>query len=331
MSENEKTQEMVAVSMLDEVTVVEAQVIKAGEPNANGDIFPKDVVAVMAAKDAAVEQKFEASMGTLEKTAEELEQRPSMGEQAKHDIEAVEDAKMIDEMSAKLDAEFKAAIGAETSLKVHVEGGVVAGIAQAGEVHMVWNEPRGRGQVDMALIQPDYDQMLKVVGDQVTAKDFAPVGNPDDKFVCERVLEEQALLTERGRLVISVRVQRKRLDNGKLGRKFVTVMVHLPMRPPIWLNPMLADSVASRLQDLSGVAISMESQLQEEEALRREDDKKAWEEGLSGKGKEVRGQKHTGKTEKDRAKGKTSAQRKAARSAKDQEIRNKMRSGKGGK
>jgi hypothetical protein len=343
MSENEKIQEMVAVSngVIVPVAGPDADLLipivefKDGQPVVTGEAMLIPTMVPAPADTVVTVDPAYSPTGVAEIA---VEKRPSMGEQAKRDIEAVEDAKMIDDMSAKLDEEFKAAVGANPAKDVErivdlsmdlTPSPAEEKVAQPGVTSQETLHGRTHTVVEFHL--PNYTLLLKAVGDTVKALNFTVPAMADDKFICESVLEEQALLTDRGRLIISVRIQRKKLDNGKLGRRFVTMMVGLPSRPPIWLNPMTADAVASRLQDLSGLGIEAESRLKAEDEMRRDDDKKAWEEGLSGKGKEARGVKHTGKTERDKAKGKTSAQRKVERSAKDQAIRNQMRSGKGGK
>jgi len=254
--------------------MVECLAIKAGEPTANGNVYPEDVVAKATVPEKALHQDKlpDASMGAA-----------------------------VDKL-------------AETGIKVDLE----ALPSVNPEKHTVLHE-------DI----PEYDKLLQKVGDTVDATDFPLPAGDEDKFVCDNVIHERAILTPRGRMVASLRVQRKRLDNGKKGRKFATLMIHLPSRPPMYINPRLALQLSKLLTGLAEAGAELEAQMEKEDSERREKDRQDWAAGLEGKSKGLN-VKRTGKTEKTKAKGKTSAQRKAERSAKDRELRNSMRKG-GGK
>ena len=240
--------------------MVECLATKAGEPTANGNIYPEDV----------------SVLATLQAKVLHQDKLPGI----------------------KVDLEALPSVNPEKHTVLHQE-------------------------------VPDYDKLLQKVGDTVDAVNFSLPAEPEDKFVCDNVVHERALLTARGRLTASLRVQRKRLDNGKKGRKFATLMIHLPSRPPMYINPRLALQLSKLLAGLAEAGAEMEAQMEKEDAERREKDRADWAAGLEGKSKGHQ-VKHTGKTEKTKAKGKTSAQRKAERSAKDRELRNSMRKG-GGK
>lgn len=187
--------------------------------------------------------------------------------------------------------------------------------------------PKTMGHTSIEFSRPDYEGLLKVVGDSVDARNFSLPDEEGSKFHCEMVLWERALLTSRGRMVVSARVQRKKLDDGKKGRPFVTVVLQLPSRPAIFVPPDVVANLSALLRNgFVEEACDAQAGLDKEMRDRKEKDIADWQAGLEGK-KPGMVTKKTGKTERMREKGKTSAQRKAERSARDQEIRNKMRKG----
>lgn len=123
-------------------------------------------------------------------------------------------------------------------------------------------------------------------------------------------------------------VQKRQMDNGQMSREFVTIRCSLQGRNgtrTFFLNVNQAGDLVDALSAVTAPASD------EAEELRRKDE----EARLARDQQRERGSagaRQTGKTAKDKAKDsyKPPARRKAEKSAKDQEIRQKMRSGKQG-
>lgn len=123
-----------------------------------------------------------------------------------------------------------------------------------------------------------------------------------------------------------VRQRRRRKTDGKFGREFVTVLVQTGRRP-ISYDP----AVVRQLHAAFGAMLAKMDLEEKKLHAEREQAKKEWEERIQSSGNGHRKTRRTGKTARKRANreaaGKPTdpASRKAERSKRDQEIRDRAR------